>query len=50
MYFPPSKFGFSSAVSSMNRYCVQVSPHACQSLLRASAMGSMASLHETWTT
>ena len=50
MYLPPSKSGWSSADSSMNRYCVQVSPKTFQPFSRAIAIGSIDSLHETWTT
>ena len=50
MYLPPSKSGWSSAVSSMKRYCVQVSPWMFQPFSRAIWIGSIDSLHETWTT
>ena len=50
MYFPPSKPGWSSELSSMKRYCVQVSPHTSQPFSRASWMGSTAGWQETWTT
>ena len=50
MYFAPSKLGCSSAVSSMNRYCVHVSPWTSQPFSRASAIGSTAGWQETWTT
>ena len=50
MYFAPSQSGFSSAVSSTNRYCVQVSPQTSQPFSRASAIGSTAGWQETWTT
>jgi hypothetical protein len=42
--------GWSRAVSSMKRYCVHVSPQTCQPFPRAIAIGSIDSLHETWTT
>ena len=50
MYLPPSKPGWSSADSSMNRYWVHVSPHVSQPFSRASAIGSIDSAQETWTT
>ena len=50
MYFAPSKPGWSSADSSMNRYCVHVSPQTSQPFSRAIAIGSIDSWHETWTT
>ena len=34
----------------MKKYCVQVSPQTSQPLSRARAIGSIDSLHETWTT
>src|SRR5213075_1545010 len=49
-YFAPSKFGRSRNVKSTKKYCVHVSPHTSQPFSRASAIGSTASLHETWTT
>ena len=46
---PRSRAG-RAPISSMNRYWVQVSPQTSQPFSRASAIGSIDSLQETWTT
>jgi hypothetical protein len=49
-YFAPAKSGSSSADSSTNRYCVQVSPQTARPAALARPMASIAGSHDTWTT